>query len=379
MQDQIGRIVQEARLRAHLDVATLSRLARVEAGLLDELERGEPRLSTAALCRIAETLELEPGPLLLGREVLRTTVSVFLRHRDHQDFDHQAAIHLERALEAGRLLRWLNDSLHNPPVLRRSKELEVLPTGPKPHDDGYDRARRLRRLLDLPVEPMPDLGALVEERLEVALVVVRLGNARMSAVGLRDRDGAATIVLNADDTHRRDNPQLARVHLAHELCHILFDVSTGGLHLVVDLGDESAPHARRVSRDEQRAKAFAAELLLPLQGLLDVLRTPRSVESESEARGLVTEARARFCTPWEIAVNQLNHQGYIADSARTTLLREGPCGPPPGAIATRLPGLGAPSIAVRDRLRQAHAQGLVTDGQARVALDIAVDEPLPWD
>ena len=60
---------------------------------------------------------------------------------------------------------------------------------------------------------------------------------------------------------RRTNAVLARVYLAHELCHVLFDPSDGGLHIVLDVGSD-----RDVQAAEQRARAFAAELLLPLPG-----------------------------------------------------------------------------------------------------------------
>jgi len=57
----------------------------------------------------------------------------------------------------------------------------------------------------------------------------------------------------------------------------------------------------------------------------------------------------------------------------------GRAGAAPGDIGTRLPAAGAPSIALRDRVRRAHEEALLTDGQARVALGLTVDDRLPWD
>jgi transcriptional regulator with XRE-family HTH domain len=375
---KIATIVQSARDKAGLAVEGLARLAGVELALLHALERGEPSLSTEQLRRVAEQLELDCGSLLLGQEVRRPTVSVFLRHGNAQDFAHDTEATLDHALEAGRMLRFLNDRLGLEPSLRRSRNITLREPGPSPFSDGYELARRLRRLLGLPLEALGDLGATIEDRFEIVVVVLPLGTAKMTAVSVRDDAGSAAIVLNADDPQRHENPQLARVHLAHELCHVLHDPSEGGLHLVIDRADEDDVRARHMRRAEVRARAFAAELLLPLQGLVDVLKTPRYVESEGEARELVVKARSHFCTPWEIAANHLNHHGYISDDARITLLQQGPQGAPVGTIGTRLPVPGAPSVVLAERLRRAHDEGIVTDGQARVALGLSVDSPLPW-
>ncbi|MGK4004474.1 ImmA/IrrE family metallo-endopeptidase [Sorangium sp. So ce1036] len=56
----------------------------------------------------------------------------------------------------------------------------------------------------------------------------------------------------------------ASVDLAHELGHILFDPPQGEIHLVVDQEDDVGKGVRHV---EQRARAFAAELLMPAEGL----------------------------------------------------------------------------------------------------------------
>jgi Zn-dependent peptidase ImmA (M78 family) len=377
--ERIGEIVARARTREHLGLDTLAKRADVDAALLRSLEGGAPGITTTQLDRVAVALGLDGASLLLGQEVLRPRMSVFLRHSGAQDFDHDAEALLDQALEAGRTLRFLDDRLGVEPGLRRSGAIPVREPGPGAAQDGYELARWVRRaLLKTPSEPLRDLGALLEERFEVVVLDLPLGTEKMTAVGVRDASGAAAVVLNEQDPQRRENPQLARVHLAHELCHILHDPSDGGLHLVIERTDDDA-RGRSHERGEQRAKAFAAELLLPLHGLVDLLGTPKYTQSEGEGRSLAAGARRHFCTPWEIAVNHLNHQGFIADEVRLALLRQGPEGAPQGEIGTRLPKAGEPSIAVRDRVRRAHEDGFVTDGQVRVALGLTVDERLPWD
>ena len=168
------------------------------------------------------------------------------------------------------------------------------------------------------------------------------------------------------------------MYLAHELAHIVHDPSTGGLHIVIDK-DEKKPHVVSADGAERRAKAFAAELLMPLVGLLDLLGTPNNTVSGEQGRRLVAKAREHFSTPWEIAANHLNNHGFISDGVREALLHQGPKVTPTGLLGTRLPGTAAPSIALSDRVRHAHREGLVTDGQVRVALKLTVDDPLPVD
>jgi len=375
----IGKIVASARKRLNLDVQGLATRASVEAAVLSALEKGKPGITTTEIDRIAEQLELDPAALLLGRDTPRPKSSIFLRHQGHQDFDFDAESVLDEALEAGRSLRFLNGALKCTPSPRLWSKTALARVGRGPAaQEGYRLDNALRQLIKLPSEPLPDVGELLEERFEIAVVVETLPSAKMTAVSVRDAAGAAAIVLNASDAHRSSNTQLARVYVTHELAHIMYDPSDGGLHIVIDRED-AGPQASTVERAEQRAKAFAAEFLMPLHGLLDLLGTPEAVTSTTRARDLVSRARKHFSTPWEIAANHLNHHGFISNEARETLLHQRPKDAPTGLLATRLPDPGASSIALSERVRRAHRDGLITDGQVRVALKLAVDDPLPAD
>ncbi|MBI5515994.1 MAG: ImmA/IrrE family metallo-endopeptidase [Deltaproteobacteria bacterium] len=373
---QIGEIVARARGREKLPLDQLARQVGVSPATLQSLERGEPGLSTAALDRLARHLGLDGAALLLGQERPQPRVSVFLRHSGMQDFNHDAQEALERALEAGRMLRSLNERL-GVERLARPVGAALRNAGPSAALEGYNLAQVWRRHLQMPSQPMGDLGVLLEERFEVAVLVAALGSTAVSAAGLRGADAAAAVVLNAAHPELCANPPLARVHLAHELCHILHDPSEGGLHLVIER-DREVKVRQRVARAEQRAKAFAAELLLPQTGLLELLGPTARTASPGEGRALVASARRHFGTPWEITVNHLNHRDYLANDVRETLLRQGPQGTPVGAASTRLPPPGGPSIALGDRVRRAHEDGTLTDGQVRVALGLSASEALPW-
>lgn len=134
---------------------------------------------------------------------------------------------------------------------------------------------------------------------------------------------------------------------------------------------------KKVAREEQRARQFAAELLLPLDGLTRLLGAPKRTDSEQSARALVSSAREYFGTPWEIAVQHLHNRDFISLDTRDLLIRRERRVGGAARVAEAHLGLGR-SRAVMDRVRRAHRADLITDGEARVALDIPIGELLPW-
>lgn len=89
----------------------------------------------------------------------------------------------------------------------------------------------------------------------VPVVEVGLGLLNVDAIGCWGPNHGPAVLLNTDRRHA-SNSGRRRATLAHEICHLLVDRSTS-LPLVEVLGGRTARHV------EQRARAFAAELLLP--------------------------------------------------------------------------------------------------------------------
>ena len=89
----------------------------------------------------------------------------------------------------------------------------------------------------------------------VPVVEVGLGLLNIDAIGCWGPNHGPAVLLNTDRRHA-SNSGRRRATLAHEICHLLVDRSTS-LPLVEVLGGRTAEHV------EQRARAFAAELLLP--------------------------------------------------------------------------------------------------------------------
>jgi hypothetical protein len=114
-----------------------------------------------------------------------------------------------------------------------------------PAQQGYALARRVRGVLGCQSEPLEDMRALLEDEFGIAVLLSPLATKRLPAVSARSaaRQGAA-VVLNASDEDRHKNPLLDRVHLAHELCHILFDPKESGVQLVTKTRSERRTAAR---------------------------------------------------------------------------------------------------------------------------------------
>jgi Zn-dependent peptidase ImmA (M78 family)/transcriptional regulator with XRE-family HTH domain len=374
--DRIANVVKTVRQREASSLDDLAKRSGVPLATLLALENGQPGITTDQLVDVAKALSLDPVELLGGNEVPRILPSVFLRHSPLQDFNSDDSSVLDYALEQGRHLSNLRSLLREPPSALQVKVFENRLTGvdhpEAPAKEGYRLAGTVRKWIGNTATPIQDLGILVEERFGIAILVLVLKTSRSAAASIRAGESAA-IVLSDRDLQRRANPLLARVHLAHELCHLLFDPSEGGLHIVIDSFVDRKAHVA-----EQRAKAFAAEFLLPLDGLVQLLGSPRGVSEIKAAQDLVAKARAHFGTPHEIAANHLCNLNFVDLRLRERLESERTAfsGTPPD---TRLPSLGAPSRLVADYIHRAYRDGFLTDGEARGALGLVRLAPLPWD
>lgn len=376
MLEAVARIVKAARERSKLSLDDVSRESGVAVHAIASLERGQPVMATTELFDVARVLSLDPVALLGGHEMVRAVPSIFLRHAGHQDFDDGDNGVLDEALSAGRALASLRSRLGEPPAaLQAGTFLQTRTAADRseaPAREGYRLASSVRTWLGNTSDPLRDMGVLVEQRFGVAVLTRALSTAQSTAASVR-ADDAAGIVLQTRDLHRKKNPLLARVHLAHELCHILFDLSDGGLHIVVDLDADRKVHAA-----EQRARAFAAELLLPLKGLVAALGEPRGISDRDAAIALVAKARSYFGTSHEITVNHLCNLNFIDLRLRPHLEAESSMFTGDAPL-TSLPLEGEASLMIRQYVQRAHEEGLLTDGEAKGLLSLDRLESLPWD
>ena len=378
----VEQIVRDVRVRRNVTVEQLATQTRVPLKDLQAFEEGIPALSTAQLARIAAALELTFSSLIHGEMVEAPAASVFFRHGSFTDFSADDEPVLAQALTDAAQLLALREKLQKPRSLRRTKlftpRAASATTSTDTARDGYQLARHVRNRLSQrgslssPDGPLPDLRALLEDSFEILVVVRRLRSSRTSAVlASAHPSDACAVILNEADPDRKNNPWLDRVHLAHELCHALFDPNENGqLHLVVETDSQS-----RDESNERRAKAFAAEFLLPKEGLAKLIGK-KPITTIDDALRSLQRVREHFGTPWEIAAYHLCNHHHYDETLRDALLdRKGKAkGSPP----ERLPAPGAVSVTVRSLVEEAHRESLITDGQARTALRLSLVDALPW-
>jgi len=379
----IGQLLRDRREALHLRPDEIAAQAHVPEDVLVALESGQGNISAAALDRLADVLAVDRAALCDGRIERRPTGSLFFFHQasfpDFRDLEDRPKVAeaLARALSLIELGRILGCG----PSLRSAFE----PEGPTPEaaHDGYRLANRVRAALGNEVGAMPDMAELLEDRFDIIVRFEPLVSKSVAALTVKENvRGAAAVILNAR-AERRSNPITTRVDLAHELCHVLFDRVGDEVDLVID-DERDDDRSRRVRDDmasprelsERRARAFAAELLMPAEGLRALLGKPAYEMSQTAAVELVTRARTHFVTPIEIAANHLTNREYIATWLRESLIdwarREEPrrAGEPPLAPIMRADLL--------DRRVLAALNGdIITSERARELLGLSPWDPLP--
>lgn len=369
---EIARIVRDERVARGLSAVELASLANVRPERLEALEQGKPSVSTVDLDRLADTLELDPVALADGHRVEGISPAVFLRQASagYQDFHPDDARVFARALAQGKVLFSLRDE-EAKANLASFGTVEVV-EGPDnaTAKQGYDLAQRVRASLGRDNEPLEDMRALLEDQFGIAVVQAPLATKRLPAAAARcaGRQGAV-VVLNANDEERQRNPLLDRVHLAHELCHILFDPKDTGVQLVIETeGKEDLL--------EQRARAFAAEFLVPSDSFAELLQG-KDLATNAGARQAAIRIRERFRVPWEVTIRQLENHERVTKARAEELLAGGPGFYP--RLVTKLPSAGQPSLGLCKALEHALDEAIITEGQARSLLNLAPGEPFPWE
>ncbi len=163
-------------------------------------------------------------------------------------------------------------------------------------EQGYSLARAARPLLpDTHSEGRVEIERVLES-LGVQVMKVSLGADVLDAIAVFGKNHGPAILVNEDGRHAQGEMG-RRATLCHELCHLLFD-REGALPFAEALG----PFAPEIP--EKRARAFAAELILPQQEALT-----REIEghpaSREEWQELVDNLGHEFGASQEIAAWQL--------------------------------------------------------------------------
>jgi Zn-dependent peptidase ImmA (M78 family) len=216
------------------------------------------------------------------------------------------------------------------------------------YDKGYELARWLRRRYRVPAEPIRDLVAWVEHA-GAAVWTITLGTPGYLGATILGPDAAAVVI----DRSLLDQPLLFRRTLAHEACHALFDRLPRSAAATLEAEEAEETDATDPDAREQRARAFTAELLIPLAGL----SREKHASTPGEARELITRVAQRFGAPRDLTRYHLINHGLLHEDA------------PAGSNLESTEWQEKPGDLVPSRLRRAILADAMGTGRAREILD----------
>ena len=167
---------------------------------------------------------------------------------------------------------------------------------------GYLLAQETRRAIGRPAgEPIASMRELIEETFGIILIQCDLGDQIAGAT--IESQNHRSIVVNLSGANR--SVYVRRTTMAHELGHLLFDpVQELSTLRVDDYGELERPHEEIADAVEQRANAFAVELLAPQEAIL----------AHYEKSGDITETVGYF----GLGPTPSKHQIRNASSGRIT-------------------------------------------------------------
>jgi Zn-dependent peptidase ImmA (M78 family) len=189
-----------------------------------------------------------------------------------------------------------------------SLALEELPVGPEwyPYDQGYFIADWLRRRLDINAGDRVDPEVLLE-KWGVSIGEVSLQTDGMDAIACWGPRHGPTVFLNKRGAHNRSQ-EGKRATYAHEIAHLLLD-RTEALPLAEVIG------GRAVGTTEERARAFAAQLLLPKE------EAGGWLASSSAPVRTVRELRKQYGVSYEIVAWQARNSSIELPAKARSILR----------------------------------------------------------
>lgn len=364
--------MRRAREAARLRSEQLAVWARLDPGHLDDLEHGRAEFTWRELDSCARVFGLRVDDMLDG-QAGRAPMTLLLRSdQDESGLGVRQNLTDDSCELLGEFQRALRDIADLERKLESSRP--VLPVIPKDLKRGLhpgeSLARAVRKELGLGNEPIPSMVELLEH---LGVCVLWVSTAERSLDGACARLPLPGVLVVLDEGS--PSPWRTRATLAHELCHLLFDLGADRSVLL------SPSHARGQALEEleRTAKAFAAHLLVPTDGMKSAVGS-RDPTSE-DAIGVVG---AKFGVGRELAVNRLEqafslsetqryHMRYryesnAAERYQADFTRD----QPPERSGLR----GEPLLGL---VHRALKLGRIPPSRARRILGVSVTEPLPFE
>lgn len=261
--EELGRRLRLARERAEITQEEAGQALGLDDTAVAKIERGKRRLGALELKRLSLLYRVLIEDLL---EDAPSELEVSLKMRANAEALGTKAEAMKRRLQ--RIVaddRWLREAEG---VEARSSVLSavIVSDNARGFHRGYGAAEAFRERYGFGASPIADVAILADE---VGVVVARmpLGNDPdspdgCSAVG--PDTGAPYILINSDKPRVR-----RRFTIAHELGHLALGHLCGGQAIV----DETVGGK---SLEEKQANAFAAGLLMPVDGVKGAVKRLRS-------------------------------------------------------------------------------------------------------
>ncbi|MDC0748108.1 helix-turn-helix domain-containing protein [Polyangium mundeleinium] len=368
-------ILREALRSAGLSIDDLARWTRIDLDILRDAEAGRTRLTAAQLDRVACAFGLRLDDLLEG-QVGSAPMTLLLRSAAHADraLDIRSVLTTEIDQALGEFQRVVRDIADVENLLGRAPPtLPTIPDRPNPQKlhTGDHRARMVRDYLGLGLSPIRSMRKIVES-LGVAIVWVSEDQVDRSVEGACTRVPRPTILVNVIEEGRR--PWRARITMAHELGHVLFDLTEPMRQVLVSPHKYALPPPW-LDEIERNANAFAACLLAPTDGVR--MLVGRIDPTSEDAICVVGE---HFGVGRTVAINRLQVVFNLTDVQRASM----EYGRQPRYYnadfnADAAPGeLGLRGEPFRSLVAAGVESGKLTPYRARSILGIAQTEPLPF-
>lgn len=175
--------------------------------------------------------------------------------------------------------------------LLAAKASSVINPDIRPYEQGYFFAEWLRNELKIGEETLVEPEQILYDwNVEIQIVLLPESADKLDALAAWGPRHGPVVIMNSSEGARCSHAYGRRTTLAHEICHLLLD-REHGLPMAEVLG------GRTPESLEQRARAFAAEFLLPRRLAIKKMQENDSVESVvnalSEQYQVSTEVAAR--------------------------------------------------------------------------------------
>ncbi len=187
--------------------------------------------------------------------------------------------------------------------------LQQVPTGPEwyPYDQGYFVADWLRAQIGAASQDAVNPEGLLRQW-AVQIQTIKLSTDAVDAVASWGPRHGPVVIVNTAGAHNRSGRGL-RATYAHEIAHLLLDRTTA-LPLAEVMG------GRAVGTTEERARAFAAQLLLPKE------EAGRALASTADPAHTVRSLQRRYGVSQEIVAWQARNSDIQLSAEVHAVLRQ---------------------------------------------------------